>query len=318
MHITLLGNIELSYSSETYYVKTLREMGHQVVALHESKVTGQEVLDQVMQSDLFVWIHGHNETTPGLPMKDVLQELKDRGIPTMTWHHDLFVGLGRSNKILEEDVYTNIDHFFSTDKLMTDWINRDTKVKGYYLPSAVYEKETQMLSKSNDYEPYKEVVFIGNKGYHPEWPYRPQLIDWLTEEYGNRFGWYSGEEDSLGLKRGLDMNQLFADSKVVVGDSLCLNFDYPYYWSDRVWETLGRGGFLIMPYIKGLDDYLEDGKHLVFYEYGDFKQLKYLIDYYLENDTERECIRKAGHEYVKKSHTYKNRWEYILDEITIH
>lgn len=319
MRITLLGNIELPYSSETYYVKTLREMGHQVVALHESEATGQEVLDQALQSDLFVWIHGHSERTPGLPMKEVLNELKKCGIITMTWHHDLFVGLGRSNKILEEDVYTNIDHFFSTDKLMIDWINRETRVKGHYLPSAVYQGETKyLLPSGGDAELFnKDVVFVGNKGYHPEWPYRPQLINWLTEEYGDSFGWYSGEEDSFGLKRGLDMNQLFADSKVVVGDSLCIDFNYPYYWSDRVWETLGRGGFLIMPYIKGLDDYLEDGKHLVFYEFGDFDDLRKKIDFYLENDQAREYIRKTGHEYVKKHHTYRNRWEHILDELSL-
>lgn len=314
MRITLLGNVELTYSSETYYVNTLREMGHSVIAMHESEVTGEEVLEQALQSDLFIWIHGHSETTPGLSMKTVLQELKDWNIPTMTWHHDLFVGLGRSNKILEEDVYTNIDHFFSTDRLMIDWINKETKVKGHYLPSAVYEGESRMLEST-----YlnKDVVFVGNKGYHPEWSYRPQLINWLTDNYGDKFGWYSGEEDSLGLKRGWDMNQLFANSKIVVGDSLCLNFDYPYYWSDRVWETLGRGGFLIMPYIKGLDDYLEDGKHLVFYEFGDFEDLKSKIDFYLENDEAREYIRKTGYEYVKKFHTYRNRWEYILDELSL-
>jgi len=61
----------------------------------------------------------------------------------------------------------------------------------------------------------------------------------------------------------------------------------------------------------------EDKKHLVFYEYGNFKQLKELIDYYIEHDKEREEIRRAGHQLVKEKYTYKNRWEHILKELEI-
>jgi len=312
MKITLLGNIELPYSSEAYYCKTLRGMGHEVIGLQEARAPGELVLSKALQSDLLVWIHGHSDDTPGKSMADVLGILKDKGITTMTWHHDLFFGLGRQDLIYEAPVYKYIQHFFSTDKLMADWINEHTHVRGHYLPSAVYDKEAKMLRKKSE---GKDVVFVGNKGYHPEWPYRPQLIDWLGETYGDRFGWYSGEEDSLGLKRGLDMNQLFADSKIVVGDTLCLNFDYPYYWSDRLWETLGRGGFLIMPYVEGMEKYVRDSVHLRFYEFGNFKQLKYLIHYYLNHPDEREEIRRQGHEHIKQNHTYVHRWRKIFETV---
>lgn len=315
MKIVLLGNTELPYSSETYYVKTLRSMKHDVTPLFESVATGEEVLEEALKSDLFVWIHGHSEETSGKPMKEVLLELRDKGITTLTWHHDLFYGLNsRKDEITSAAVYKYIQHFFSTDKLMADWVNEHTYVRGHYLPSAVYDKEAVMLNKKSD---GKDVVFVGNKGYHPEWQYRPNLIKWLEETYEDRFGWYSGEEDSLGLKRGWDMNQLFADSKIVVGDTLCLDFKYPYYWSDRLWETLGRGGFLIMPYVKGMEKYVEDGVHLRFYEFGNFKQLKYLIDYYLNNPEERDKIRKQGHEHVKQNHTYHNRWQEVLATIGV-
>lgn len=311
MKICILGNVELAYSSETYYIKTLLEMGHKVFALQEGTATGEAILDTALKCDLFVWIHGHSDETPGQGMAEVLKELKDKGVVTMTWHHDLFFGLGRQNLIEESPVYKYVDHFFTTDKLMANWVNENTHVRGHYLPSAVYGGEAVLYPKESDLD----VIFVGNRGYHSEWPYRPQLIDWLTEEYGKKFGWYSGEEDSLGLKREAELNQVFADSKIVVGDSLCLNFDYPWYWSDRVWETLGRGGFLIMPYVQGMDEYFEDGKHLVFYEYGDFKDLKSKIDFYLSNSEAREYIRRQGHELVKNNHSYKQRWEYILDEV---
>jgi len=309
--ITFLGNFSVDYSSETHHANTLVALGWEVIRLQETEASGEDILECALTSDAFVWIHTHMWQTPGLDMGEVLKELKKNNIPTLTYHLDLWFGLDREKDLETDPFYKQIEYFFATDKLMCDWFNKETDVKGVYLPAGVYEPETEMVSGLKVHD----VIFVGSKGYHKEWPYRPKLINWLQETYGDRFGHYSGEEEAIGLKRGKDLNQLYADSKVVVGDSLCLNFNYPHYWSDRVTETLGRGGFLIMPYIEGLNDYYEDGKHLVNYEFNDFDQLKFLIDYYLINDKEREAIRKAGHEHVKKNHTYTNRWQFILKEI---
>jgi len=194
---------------------------------------------------------------------------------------------------------------------MADWFNNNTAVKGHYLPAGVYHKECYI-------EPAKlknDVIFVGSKKYHQEWQYRPQLINWLSDTYKNKFRHYgNGGIKSL---RGSELNTLYASSKIVVGDTLCIGFKYPDYWSDRVYETMGRGGFIIHPYVSGMEKEFEDKKHLVFYEYGNLKQLKELIDYYMEHDEERETIRKAGHELVKENYTYKNRWKHILKELNI-
>lgn len=310
--ITFLGNFDVDYSSESHHAKTLENMGHTVIRLQEGQVDSQKIYDTATESDVFVWVHTHGWVTPGLmSMSAVLNELKILRIPSVTYHLDLWFGLDREQDLKDDPFYLQVDHFFATDKLMADWFNENTDVKGHYLPAAVFEPETEMLKGNLQ----NDVIFVGSKGYHPEWAYRPLLLDWLEETYGDRFGHYSGEAEAKGLKRGLHLNQLYADSKVTVGDSLCIGFNYPYYWSDRVYETLGRGGFLIMPYIQGIEETFEDGKHMVFYEYGDFKQLKMLIDYYLEHDSEREAIRRQGHELVKNQHTYTQRWERILNEI---
>jgi glycosyltransferase involved in cell wall biosynthesis len=194
---------------------------------------------------------------------------------------------------------------------MADWFNTRTTVKGHYLPAGVYDKEcTYRPSKLKE-----EVIFVGSKTYHAEWPYRPKLINFLSKTYGARFNLYGKE--GLGVVRGQDLNNLYASTKVVVGDTLCPNFDYPDYWSDRIYETLGRGGFLIHPYIPGLEKEFEDKKHVVFYEYNNLDQLKQLIDYYLEHEEEREEIRKSGHDMVKTNYTYKNRWQHILKELNL-
>lgn len=309
LKIVFYGNFSVDYCSEVHYSKTLKSMGHEVVELQETTVKTEDVLEQALKADVFVWVHSHGFINQGsLTMEYVLEKLKENNIPLVAYHLDLYMPLDRW-KEYENSPYMKVEHFFTVDKLMADWFNKNTNVKGHYLQAGVFEQECRIANMPKEID----VMFVGSKGYHKEWPYRPQLINWLKENY--RLFRHVGGDGDIKTTRGQDLNRLYGYSKVAVGDTLCINYDYPYYWSDRVYETLGRGGFLIHPYIQGMEDHFEDGKHLVFYEYGDFKQLKYLIDYYIENNDEREMIRLAGHEHVKKNHTYTNRWQTIIKEI---
>lgn len=310
--IVFLGNFRVDYSSESHHAKTLESMGHEVIRMQESHASSQDILTEASKADLFIWIHTHGWRTPGrFSMEEVLKVLADYNIPSMTYHLDLWFGLQRQKDLNENPVYKNIQHFFTVDKKMADWFNEKTKVKGHYLSAGVFDQECILKSSHM----YRDVVFVGSKKYHPEWQYRPQLINWLGNTYKERFEHYgSGGNPSI---RGMELNKLYWGSKVVVGDTLCIDFKYPDYWSDRVYETMGRGGFIIHPYVSGMEREFEDKKHLVFYEYGNFDQLKELIDYYIEHDKEREQIRLAGHQLVKEKYTYKNRWEHILKELEL-
>jgi spore maturation protein CgeB len=103
---------------------------------------------------------------------------------------------------------------------------------------------------------------------------------------------------------------------VVVGDTLCPGFSYPGYWSDRVYETLGRGGFLVHPRIAGLERQFTDGEHLAYYDYTDFDGLFAVIDRYLDDPAERESIRAFGHAEVHRNHLYIHRWQTILETLS--
>jgi glycosyltransferase involved in cell wall biosynthesis len=310
--ITFLGNFRVDFTSESHHSKTLESLGHEVIRLQESEATAEMVLQNAMDSSLFIWVHTHGWNTIGrFTMEDVLLKLKKHKIPSMTYHLDLWFGLRRQKDLRRKPVYQYIDHFFTVDRKMADWFNSNTSVKGHYLPAGVYDKECTYTPAIAT----EEVIFVGSKTYHQEWPYRPKLISFLSQTYGKRFNLYGRE--GVRMVRGQELNNLYAATKVVVGDTLCPDFAYPDYWSDRIYETIGRGGFLIHPYIKGLEKEFEDKKHVVFYEYNNLDQLKELVDYYLEHDEEREQIRRSGHELVKNNYTYKNRWQTILKELSI-
>jgi spore maturation protein CgeB len=233
----------------------------------------------------------------------------------MTYHLDLWFGIERQKDLEEDPFYKNIGHFFATDKLMTDWFNENTEVKGHFLPAGVYDKECYIHSAYDNTFDY-DVIFVGSKGYHPEYPYRPQLINHLRSVYGKRFLHVGGDGDT-GTIRGDALNKIYARSKIAIGDSLNIGFNYPYYTSDRLFESTGRGGFTIYPRITGLEEYFEDGNDIVFYEHGNLEDLKNKIDHYLIANLEREQIRLNGHERTKKDHTYIHRWESIMSELKI-
>jgi hypothetical protein len=307
MRITFLGNFAVPYSSETHHARSLETLGHEVVRLQEPSTAVSVITEQALRADAFVWIHTHGWDTPGIDF--ALRAIKNAGIPTLTYHLDLWWGLQRQ-KDVRSSAYWDLDHFFTVDKKMADWLTDNTPVKGHYLPAGVFDEECLISSEPSPFA--NDVIFVGSRGYHPEWPWRPQLIDWLRDTYGPRFTHIGGDGDS-GTLRGAALNAAYSGSKVAVGDTLCLGFDYPWYASDRLFEAPGRGGFQIFPRIKGIPD-LFDGT-MEFFNFGDFDGLKDLIDYYLEHDQPREALRTMCHEHVKKHHTYVQRWETILETI---
>jgi hypothetical protein len=316
-NIVFLGNFEVSYSSENHHAKSLESLGHTVVKLQEKKAKSHVILDQALNSDLFIWVHTHGwETSGRITMDNVLIQLKQAGVETITYHLDLWFGLDRQKDLEDDNFYKTIGHFFTVDKLMADWFNKNTDVKGHFVPAGVYDKECYIHKDYNSDKFKYDVIFVGSKRYHHEHKYRSDLIDFLRKTYGNRFLHVGGDGDT-GTVRGDDLNKIYAQSKVAVGDSLNINFNYPYYTSDRLFESTGRGGFTIYPRITGLEEYFEDGNDIVFYEHGNLEDLKNKIDHYLIANLEREQIRVNGHERTKKDHTYIHRWEAIMSELKI-
>lgn len=313
MRIVFIGNHSVDYSSETHHCKSLESLGHEVVKLQEGQADSDRILSEGLRSDLVVFVHTHGWVTPGMPIDKIFNFLRDAGKPVITYHLDLWLGLERQKDLDNDPFYKSLDYFFATDKLMCDWFNQNTNVKGRFLPAGVFDQECyihQDYDKKNfDYD----VIFVGSKGYHPEYPYRPQLIDFLRETYGPRFLHIGGDGDT-GTIRGDRLNRMYARSKIAVGDSLNINFSYPYYTSDRLFESTGRGGFTIYPDIVGLNEYFNPNE-VVFYEHGNLYDLKSKIDQFLLDNHYREQIRINGHERTKREHTYKHRWQTILNEV---
>jgi hypothetical protein len=312
MRLTFLGNFGVDYSSESHHAKSLESLGHTVTRLQEPKTSASRIAEAGAASDAFIWVHTHGWDTPGIA--DAIATIKAAGVPVVAYHLDLYMPIPQRWKQYQNDPYMrHVDHFFTVDPAMARWLNENTAVKGHYLPAGVFREECYISDQPSKYA--NDVVFVGSFGYHDCWTYRPQLIKWLRKTYGPRFTHVGGDGDT-GTVRGHALNALYENSKVAVGDTLCPNFDYPGYWSDRAYESLGRSGaFLIHPYIKGMEQHFTAGEHLLYYQYGDFDELRTKIDDALDRPQMRDTIRRAGFEHVKANHTYAHRWQHILETV---
>jgi glycosyltransferase involved in cell wall biosynthesis len=100
-------------------------------------------------------------------------------------------------------------------------------------------------------------------------------------------------------------HSIMRNAKIVIGDN-----QYPDEYgfvSNRLFETLYAGGFLLHQPIKGLKELtgITPGKHFV--EWDNFDELCQQIAYYMENEKERNAIMKRGQRYVKRVHTFDAR-----------
>lgn len=323
MKIAYVGNFQPQHSTETHLAATLEDLGHEVTRIQENDphLPGAPgLIDRCRGHDLFLF----TRTWGTLVTLDHLNQLSQLGIPSASYHLDLYVGLKREDG-LENDPFWRTDYVFTPDgDPHSAEVFKRKNINHYYMKPGVFKPECVL----GNYKPElaHDVVFVGGgiEYAHKEWPYRRQLVQWLMDNYKGmststtidrldvvrpRFGKYGHPQRVM---RNQDLNDLYASAKVVVGDSVCIDFKHTYYWSDRVYETIGRGGFIIHPFIEGMQEEFKDRETIVFYEYGNFDQLRELIDYYLTHDDERERIRLAGHEYVKEHATYHNRLTQML------
>ncbi len=308
MRVFILGTYAGSCPNHDYIAAAFRKLGHNVTELDESQVSAREVLGLLQGHDLLLCEEGrlagdHWSTKDGVNhIEGYFQEVIDKApCPVVPWLTNIFVGLTNREIELTTNPIFKAKIVFSTDgghqkEFAEAGVNHVTLRQGIHLPEAVLGNPTYPTKAS--------VVFIGSV-YEHIWPYRKQLIDHLKETLGDQFE-HLGNDGSI---RHHALNNLCATAKIVVGDSV----KSPDYWSNRIYEVIGRGGFLIHPMTDGLADEFEPYKHFIPYEYGDFKSLDQIIRYYLTHDKEREAIRLAGFEHCKKHHTYTHRVREMLD-----
>jgi hypothetical protein len=306
LRIAFIGNFRVNYTTENERKWSFEKLGHEVLPLQEDQTEPWMLMDIINQKsvDMIIYSHTHGWEIPGLI--SLFSKAHEAGIPTVSVHLDKWQGLSRAADMGKEATWFT-DYLFMAD--FSPEAQELYKKMGlnnvYYLKPGVVERDCYIAAPDHVKFPH-EIVFVGSKGYHSEYPFRKEMIDFLQQTYGDRFGHYGN--DGIRVVREHELNVLYASAKIAVGDSCFAGQDN--YVSDRYYETRGRGGVLIHPFVNGVDH-----EGVFDYDPQSLSDLKKCIDMLLVEDQAREDARLRGHQHVKKHETYTNRAEEMLEVI---
>ena len=151
-----------------------------------------------------------------------------------------------------------------------------------------------------------EILFTGmiNHGRR-----RAEHVAHLKERYGDRFA-VMGDGGPKYRRHGRELADVFASCKVVVAPD---GPNTARYWSNRVYLTLGLGGYLMHPYCEGLTEHYTPDQLTTYRDWG---HLDRLIDRALQLPAEyRRMEAERGHERTVKTNLYRHRCKNLVDEI---
>lgn len=97
-------------------------------------------------------------------------------------------------------------------------------------------------------------------------------------------------------------------AKIILGADKA--YDVEYGWSNRLWLTLGCGGFLLTSYVPGMEEVFTNREHLVWYT--DEAECIELAREYLARPEERTRIADAGYRLAHGHHTFHHFVDRVL------
>lgn len=324
MHVAYIGNFEPEFSTENEIRHAIGECGWQVTTIQEGDPQALASLVVNLRHgarpySFILWTRTASlaARTPRELQWALLAEARRANIPVVGYHLDRWWGLKR-----QVEIETQTEPFFFVDLLVTADGAHDHKwsengITHHWMPPAVSERWCQ----PGEFKPQiaNDIAFVGSwqGGYHKEWRHRRDLVNWLVRKYGNRVTfWPRPNEPAV---RGLALNDVYWSSKVVVGDS-CLvptvdGEQMIRYCSDRVPETLGRGGILVHPSVPGIDELFP-----IYHTWptGDFDALEDAIhDIIHDEELRDEASRMRRIEAIRLDHTYTVRMVELVTELEL-
>lgn len=155
-----------------------------------------------------------------------------------------------------------------------------------------------------------DVVFMANN-YTNRFAlsnYRYDMVKYLKESYGNRFGvygagWRGLETANFMFKQSIEAS-IYRGCKIAIN---CSHYDLGRYTSDRMFRIMMSGAFCLTKSFPKMEEY--DGMLDTFNTYPELKEK---IDYYLLNPDKAKEIAMRGMDYVRANCLWDNRVNELL------
>lgn len=144
------------------------------------------------------------------------------------------------------------------------------------------------------------ILFVGSRGYG-----REDFLTEMLEEHGDRF--YHIAKNRHGQALAYEV----ARASIIVAPDSPIRSNY---WSNRVYLTLGFGGFLLHPWCEDLARHYRPNELCT---YQDREHLHLLIEHYLDPayTSIREKVAEAGHQRTLHHHLYRHRCVELIEVV---
>lgn len=268
----------------------LTELGHEVQRVREVK--GRKALG--LRGDLLLF-HGWRDV-------EVICGFAGR-MPRIFWYFDLvdFPDPSLKSRCQARITWINsilphIELGFCTDG---DWVAKDTTSKLVWLPQGADGRVIGLGTWEDGYTP--PILFAGIRHGGGG---RTSFVDEISRVYADKF---------LHISRGVYGRKL---ADLITGTQIIVAPDSPItdrYWSNRVYVTLGFGGFLLHPRCEGLTSHYEHDREIIYYIGRE--DLHSRLCFYMKRPSLCREIAEAGLSRTLAEHTYRHRCEKLLRTI---
>jgi spore maturation protein CgeB len=178
---------------------------------------------------------------------------------------------------------------------------------GYWQCASEEPTQEPRFSSSHD------IVYMGNANCQERW----DLIEALKATgynvgvYGS--GWTPELTSGNTHYDFATSHEIVRNAKICIGDNQYN--DNSAFVSNRIWETMYPGGFMLHQRVDGLQKAtgLRNGLHYVVYD--DLPDMLEKIHHYMQHEDERITIAERGMKYVRKKHTFDARLKSLFEDM---
>jgi len=308
--IIFFGKSKRRTRTTFHMVRAFKECGNDVLWLNHSQIRRRQknesdrwTLDQItVFKPNFIFIYSKD-----IPLS-VLRKISESGIKTVLYSEDM------SDEISDELIQLGmlVDYFLVTNKGMLTDYKKAGIVNPVYFVGACDRYDHRLrrpflpLWKS-------DIAFIGQARANEP---RVNLVQKLSERFKVKV--YGKNWQTFGFNPTLTTITPRSYALVCGGAKIFLGSDITDkvtgYWSNRLWLTLGCGGFFLTAYVQGMENIFENKRHLVWYHSE--QECLSLAEEYLAKPEERRKIALQGYQLVHDNYTFHHFADRVISVCT--
>ncbi|MFH1998118.1 MAG: glycosyltransferase [Planctomycetota bacterium] len=306
------------------YLKTALEQLDVPVCLfdfREADDLGADLLERIVafKPDLHILFKGERFN------KELLDRVREAGVPTVLWHHDVdpdlppwLLEVAGASDYFFTHARGMVDKFRKAGIPQTDWLS-----EGF--PETFFAFDT--ITEDERYEFSCHATLVGNIHMNERYRLRAKMIDRVLAE-GLRAKWW-GPRISRKLK---NWPLILSRAGRAYGGRMLANADFAKAVncadiflardvhpevdgsvSNRLYWACGSGAFYLTHYSEGIEEIMVPGKEIETFTTLD--EMAEKIRFYLDHPKARQQIARAGQKRVLKQYTFRHRFEEMFHRL---